>query len=155
MCWLTATGAPLPLRGASSPVLTTRWQPEAVSGPLARDVEDRVHVPRLEISEQATGIAGRERIDRDPASLRFLAYLRGDGERAIGARSDDEPRATRGNVLGTRQRRVPELVAQRLRGALPPPADPSALDHHVASVRLALDLELSERDQLRLHECMS
>src|SRR5450759_4750374 len=117
----------------------------------AGDVKDRVDVLRLEPSKEAAGIASRERFDRDPAPSPFLVDLRRDRQRAIGTRSNDEPLPAPGNVLGDRQRGVPEPIPQRLGWAFATPANASALDHHVARVPLAADLDLSERNQLRLH----
>src|ERR1035437_4033118 len=117
----------------------------------ARDVEDRVDVLRLEPSKEAAGIASRKRFDRNPAPRAFLVDLRRDWQRPIRTRSNDEPLPAPGNVLSDRQRRVPEPIPQRFGWALATPADASAIDHHVARVPLAANLDLSERDQLRLH----
>ncbi|HET9756511.1 MAG TPA: hypothetical protein VFP66_08425, partial [Candidatus Limnocylindrales bacterium] len=57
-----------------------------------------------------------------------------------------------GNVLGAGERRVPELTAPRLGRAFPPSADSAGIDHDVAFVTLALDPQVSERDQLCLHQ---
>jgi hypothetical protein len=53
--------------------------------------------------------------------------------------------------LGDRQWRVPELIAERLRGAFSAAADTPAVDDHVPGVSFALDLDLAERDKVRLH----
>jgi len=118
----------------------------------AGDVEDRVHLRWLERREQAACVAGGERKDGNPASRRLRVHLRGDGQAALGARADDEPRAIPGDVLGEREGRVPVPVAETLRGPLVSTPDVSGGDHHVVSVPFALELDLPERDQLRLHE---
>src|SRR5664280_132551 len=46
---------------------------------------------------------------------------------------------------------MPEPIPQRFGRAFETPANASALDHDVACVPLTADLDLSERDQLRLH----
>jgi hypothetical protein len=81
-------------------------------------VKDRVDVLRLEPSKEAAGIASRERFDRDPAPRPFLVDLRRDRQRAIGTRSNDEPLPAPGNVLGDRQRGVPEPIRSALDGPL-------------------------------------
>jgi hypothetical protein len=63
----------------------------------------------------------------------------------------DEPLATPRDDLRGRQRRVSELITERLRRALSAAADTPAVDDHVAGITLALDLNLAERDELCLH----
>src|ERR1035437_7825844 len=82
---------------------------------------------------------------------RALAEVRRDGELPLGACADDEPLAAPRDLLGGRERRVPGPGVERLRRALVPLADLPAFDDHVAAIALALDLELSERDQFSLH----
>ena len=59
-------------------------------------------VLRLESSEEATGIVGRERLDRDPTARTFLVDIRRDRQLTLSTRSNDEPLPAPGNVLGGR-----------------------------------------------------
>jgi len=50
-----------------------------------------VDVLRLQPSEEATGIVGRERLNRDPTARTFLVDIRRDRQRTLSTRSNDEP----------------------------------------------------------------
>jgi hypothetical protein len=117
-------------------------------------VQDGVHIVRVDIGKQQAGISCGKGLDDDPPPLCFLSHVGGDGELALGARADDETLAAPRDLLCGEEGRVPTPALQGLRGALVPLTDLSAIDHYVAAVAFALDLELSERDQLSLHDCI-
>jgi hypothetical protein len=81
-------------------------------------VEDRVHVLRLELSKETAGIARRERFDRDPSPRAFLIDLGRDRQRAVGARSDDEPLPPQGTSSATDNGVCPNRCRSALDGPL-------------------------------------
>ena len=117
----------------------------------ASDVEDGVDVVGVHVSHELAGLHRGQGLDIDAASRRFLADVRPDRQVAVSTRADDQFLAAPRNVLGGSQRRVAPLAPKRLRRALVALTDPAAVHAAVLVVHLAVDLEMSERNQLRLH----
>src|SRR5262245_45246061 len=86
--------------------------------------------------------------DLDAAPPRLLADVGGDRQLPVGSRPDPEVSRIPGDLLGSGQRRVTELILAFLRRTFLPLADPSACDDQVmlipdASMVIAPNLNLS------------
>src|SRR5262245_2921279 len=89
--------------------------------------------------------------DLDAAPPRLLAYVVGDRQLPVGSRPDPELPRIPGNLLGSGQRRVTELVLAFLRRTLLPLADPSARDDQVMLVSDAIDGDRAELEFVDVH----
>src|SRR6266511_4778800 len=72
----------------------------------------------------------------------------------MGAGPDNELLASPGNFFPGRQRRVAELFAELLGRSFLPFPHFAAVDHHIMSVALSLDLDLAKFDQSCFHISM-
>src|SRR5262245_42643670 len=89
--------------------------------------------------------------DLDAAPPRLLADVGGDRQLPVGSRPDPEVSRIPGDLLGSGQRRVTELILAFLRRAFLPLADPSACDDQVMLIPDAIDGDRAELEFVDVH----
>src|SRR6266487_6835747 len=117
----------------------------------ARAMQDGVRLALLHFLQQLTNFQRGCRDDLDAAAFRLRYDFVHYWKRAMGAGPDNEPLASPGNFFLGRKRRVAKLFAELLRRSFLPFPHFTAVDHHIMSVALSLDLYLAKFDQSRFH----
>src|SRR5262245_2313089 len=117
----------------------------------AGDVEDQVRVRGKELIKELHELRRVPDYHLHTAPPRLLPHVVGDRQPSVGSRPDPELPGVPGNLLGSGQRCVTELLPAGLRRTLLSLADPSAGDDHVMLVANAIDRDLAEFVSLDAH----
>jgi hypothetical protein len=112
--------------------------------PSAGDMKHGVDLVPVEAGNQQTRVLCGEGGEVNAPTTSLLENLRHDRQRTIGASADDQPASAPGELLLSRQRSMPELIAVWLRRLLLTLPHPATLDDDVVLVLPPLDLDGSE-----------